>query len=64
MGDDDSITPIACSECSNQIEKTYQSLRDEDSLVCPACGHSMKAERAAVVEHIESIRNAIASVAR
>jgi predicted RNA-binding Zn-ribbon protein involved in translation (DUF1610 family) len=49
MSDDDSATPIACSECSNQIERSYRSLRDEESLVCPACGHSMKAERAAVM---------------
>ena len=64
MSDDSSLIPIACSECTNQIERTYTALRESEALTCPACGHAMKAERAAVVGHIESIRRTIASVAK
>jgi len=60
----DTPIPIACSECTNQTAKTYEWLRDHELLECPACGHPMRAERAAVVGHIESIRSAIASVSK
>jgi DNA-directed RNA polymerase subunit RPC12/RpoP len=55
---------IACSECTNQTAKTYEWLRANESLKCPACGHLMAAERAAVIRHIESVRNTIAAIAR
>jgi len=35
----DSPIPIACTECSNQIRKTFEQL-------VAACGHHMTAERA------------------
>jgi len=60
----DTPISIACSECTNQIAKTYEWLREHELLECPTCGHSMKAERAAVLGHIEAIRSTIASVAK
>jgi DNA-directed RNA polymerase subunit RPC12/RpoP len=60
----DSPIPIACAECTSQIAKTYEWLRVNESLQCPACGHHMGAERAAVVQHVEAIRSAIAAIAR
>jgi len=58
----DSPIPIACTECSNQIRKTFEQLVANEALECPACGHRMRAERAAVVHHIETIRRAMAGV--
>lgn len=55
---------IACGECSNRRDASYQQLRDAAALLCPVCGHDMKRERAAVLEHIEAIRKAIAEVRR
>ena len=64
MSDHDDPISIACSECSNQIKKTYGQMLANEALVCPACGHHMTAERAAVVRHIETIRRAMAGVLR
>jgi len=64
MNDDRSPISVACSKCANQIEKTYEWLRENESLVCPVCGHQMAAERAAVVRHVETIRSTIAAIAR
>ena len=55
---------IACSECSNQIQKTYEQLQTSEALKCPACGRQMTEERAAVVRHVEAIRRAMAGVRR
>ena len=60
----DTPIPIACSECTNQTAKTYEWLQEHEALQCPACGHRMTAERAAVVRHIETIRRAMAGVQR
>jgi hypothetical protein len=60
----DTPISIACSECTHQIAKTYKWLREHELLECPACGHPMKAECAAVMGHIEAIRSTIASVAK
>ena len=60
----DSPISIACSECTNQIDRTYEQLRASEVLKCPACGHQMTAERAAVVRYIECVRNTIAAIAR
>ena len=60
----DSPISIACSECSNQVAKTYEQLQASEALECPACGHNMTAERTAVVRHVETIRKAIAGVRR
>ena len=60
----DSLISIACSECSNQIERTYEQLQAREALECPGCGHRMTAERAAVVRHVEMIRMAMAGVRR
>jgi len=62
--DDNASIPIACTECHSQVTKTVQSMRDSPVLECPACGHKMTAERAAVLLHVETIRNALAQVAR
>jgi len=35
----DSPIPIACTECSNQIRKTFEQLVANEALECPACGH-------------------------
>jgi DNA-directed RNA polymerase subunit RPC12/RpoP len=64
MNDHDDPISIACGECSNQIEKTYEQLVTNEALECPACGHHMTAERAAVVRHIAAIRRAMAGVRR
>jgi DNA-directed RNA polymerase subunit RPC12/RpoP len=61
--DDDAPIPIACTECSNQVGKTYEWLTG-NPLECPVCGHKMTAERAAVLQHVEAIRKAIAAIAR
>jgi DNA-directed RNA polymerase subunit RPC12/RpoP len=58
----DTPIPIACTECSNQVARTYEQLRENGALQCPACGHAMAAERAAVIHHIEAIRSVIATV--
>jgi DNA-directed RNA polymerase subunit RPC12/RpoP len=64
MNEDGNPISFACSECTNQIEKTYEWLRENEGLACPACGHSMAAERAAVVRHVETIRSTIATIRR
>ena len=64
MSDRHDLISIACSECSNQVEKTYEQLVATEALDCPACGHHMTAERAAVVRHIAMIRRAMAGVRR
>jgi DNA-directed RNA polymerase subunit RPC12/RpoP len=58
----DSPIPVACTECSNQVQKTYEELVTNQTLQCPACGHRMTAERVAVVRHIETITRAMAGV--
>lgn len=55
--------PIACTECSNRVGKTYEWLLDH-TLDCPVCGHKMTAERTAVLDHVGAIRKAIAAIAR
>lgn len=60
---DEPPIPIACTECSNQVGKTYEWLLG-NPLECPACGHKMAAERSAVLDHVGMIRKAIASIAR
>jgi len=60
----DSKILIACGECSNRLEDSFEQLRESAALLCPVCGHDMKRERAAVLEHIETIRKAIAEVGR
>lgn len=52
---------IVCTACTNRIERTYSSLRDNQTLECPACGADMANERAAVVEHNETIGRIISS---
>jgi len=64
MNEDGNSISIACSKCTNQIERTYESLRENEGLTCPACGHAMAAERAAVVRHVETIRRTIAGIAK
>jgi transposase len=64
MNDNSRPISIACSECTNQIERTYESLRDNETLTCPVCDHQMAAERAAIIQHIETIRNTIAAIAK
>jgi DNA-directed RNA polymerase subunit RPC12/RpoP len=64
ISDDQRPIRIACSECTNQVEKTYEWLRENEALTCPVCGHPMAAERAAVVRHVETIRSTIAAIAR
>jgi len=59
----DSPISIACSACTNQVAKTYEWLRANDLLECPVCGHHMTRERAAVVQHVETIRSKIGAVA-
>lgn len=61
--DDEASIPIACTECSNQVGKTYEWLAG-NPLECPVCGHKMTTERAAVLLHVETIRKAIAEIAR
>jgi DNA-directed RNA polymerase subunit RPC12/RpoP len=61
--DDEASIPIACTECSNQVGKTYEWLAG-NALECPVCGHKMTTERAAVLLHVETIRKAIAEIAR
>ena len=60
----DSPISIACSNCTNQIQRTYEQLKADGALECPACGHKMTAERSAVVQHVEAIRDAVAAVAK
>jgi DNA-directed RNA polymerase subunit RPC12/RpoP len=60
----DTPIPIACSECSNQVEHTYEELKASTGLECPACGHQMAAERAAVVRHVQTVRDSIAAVGK
>ncbi len=57
--DDNAPIPIACTHCHTQIAKTYQTLRDSPQLECHACGHKMTSERAAVLQHLETIRLAL-----
>ena len=61
--DNDAPISIACTECSNQVGKTYEWLLG-NPLKCPACGHEMKAERMAVLDHVGTIRSTIAEIAR
>ena len=60
----DSPISIACSECTNQIQRTYEQLQASDALKCPACSRQMNEERAAVMRHVETIRRAMAGVRR
>jgi DNA-directed RNA polymerase subunit RPC12/RpoP len=53
---DDQQIPIACTHCHAQVERTFQSLCDNDVLECPTCGHKMASERAAVIHHVARIR--------
>jgi hypothetical protein len=57
--DDNAPIPIACTHCHTQIPKTYRELRDSSELECHVCGHKMKSERAAVLQHLETIRLAL-----
>jgi hypothetical protein len=60
----DKPIPIACTNCHNQVEKTFQWLSDNDGLECPSCRRSMAEERAAVLRHVQGIRKVIAEFAR
>lgn len=55
---------IACVKCHNQVQKSFQWLSDNAVLECPHCGRNMADERAAVIEHVESIRRVIGDFAR
>jgi len=59
--DSQSTILIVCADCTNRVERTYASLRDNQTLECPACGRDMASERAAVVEHNEAIGRIISS---
>jgi hypothetical protein len=52
---------IVCMACTNRVERTYASLRDNRTLECPACGRDMASERAAVVDHNETIGRIISN---
>jgi hypothetical protein len=60
----DKPIPIACTNCHNQVEKTFQWLSDNDRLECPSCHRNMADERAAVLRHVQGIRKVIADFAR
>jgi DNA-directed RNA polymerase subunit RPC12/RpoP len=59
--DDNAPIPIACTHCHTQIAKTYRELRDSQQLECRACGHKMTNERAAVLQHLDTISLALAA---
>ena len=59
MSDDPIL--IICTKCSNRVEKTYESLHANADLQCPVCGHNMADERAAVLAHVDRIRQTIAA---
>ena len=61
MSDDEPIL-IACGECSNRINVSVGRLLETAKLECPACGHEMARERSQVLDHIRSIRKAVANV--
>ena len=61
--DDNAPIPIACTHCHTQIPKTYRELRDSSQLECHACGHKMTSERAAVLQHLDTISLALAAFA-
>jgi hypothetical protein len=50
---------MVCTACTNRVERTYASLRDNEKLECPACGRDMASERAAVIDHNEAIGRTI-----
>jgi hypothetical protein len=52
---------MVCTACTNRVERTYASLRDNEKLECPACGRDMASERAAVIDHNEAIGRTISS---
>jgi ribosomal protein S27E len=58
--EDDEPILIACSECSNRIQTSFSRLRETATLSCSACGHEMARERSQVLDHIRSIRKAVA----
>jgi NAD-dependent SIR2 family protein deacetylase len=60
----DKPIPIACAQCHNQVEKTFQWLSDNELLECPSCRRNMASERAAVIQHVRTIRKTIADFAR
>jgi Zn finger protein HypA/HybF involved in hydrogenase expression len=55
MTDENEPIAIACSECTNQVQKTYEWLL-ENELKCPACGHVMVDESKAVTSYIRQVR--------
>ena len=61
--DDNAPIPIACTHCHTQVAKTYRALRDSPQLECLACGHKMTSERAAVLQHLDTIQGALAAFA-
>ena len=61
MNQSDEPILIVCAECTNRVEKTYDWLLANTLLHCPACGRDMAGERAAVVAHVERIRQTIAA---
>jgi hypothetical protein len=52
---------MACTACANRLERAYSALRDNEKLECPACGRDMASERAAVIDHNETIGRIISS---
>jgi DNA-directed RNA polymerase subunit RPC12/RpoP len=60
MRSDEEPILIACGECTSRVEKTFRWLSENRLLECPVCGRNMGDERAAVVDHVETIRRTIA----
>ena len=58
MADENAAISIACSECTNQVQQTYEWLLANE-LKCPACGHIMVNESKAVTRYIRNIREKI-----
>jgi hypothetical protein len=63
MTDANAPISIACCECTNQVQKTYEWLLANE-LKCPACGHVMVDESKAVTRYIRKIRERISGVGR
>jgi ribosomal protein S27E len=55
MTQNSELIAIACSECTNQLQKTYEWLLVNE-LKCPACGHVMVDESKAVTRYIREVR--------
>jgi len=61
MADENAPISIACSECTNQVPKTYEWLLVNE-LKCPACGHVMVDESNAVTRFIRDVREKLTEV--